>query len=182
MALCAPPGVDIRVRRATAKDKPALTRFDPDKDPEYFVDRLKRQQAGRGILLVAWRNRQPVGNMFLWLDVADEPEIQENLPGVPLLQRARVVESLRGLGIGTKMMMEAEEILKGLGLDRVALAVEPSNVDALRLYTRLGYQDWGYGPVSCVPRKPKPGHKALEVEWCLILEKRLDANETTRAI
>jgi GNAT superfamily N-acetyltransferase len=40
-----------------------------------------------------------------------------------------------------------EDTARRLGDERLALGVGLANVDARRLYERLGYVDWGHGPV-----------------------------------
>jgi GNAT superfamily N-acetyltransferase len=161
------------VKPATYDDLTALEKFDPDDDWEYFVDRLERQKSDRGTLLVAWRDERIVGDIYLWTEEADEPEITRFLPGVPLLQRARVLPALRRQGIGTAMVQAAEELLWAEH-DRVALAVSPDNTGAISLYERLGYEEWQERlVVSCDPRKPKPGEPLLTEELCLVLVKSL---------
>jgi len=45
----------------------------------------------------------------------------------------------RGQGLGTRLLMKAEEQARGLGDDRIVLDVEVDNQDAIRLYQRIGY-------------------------------------------
>ena len=49
----------------------------------WFTDRLARQQRGGGVLLVAWLEGRPVGEVFLDCEPATEPEVRRHLPGVP---------------------------------------------------------------------------------------------------
>jgi GNAT superfamily N-acetyltransferase len=143
-------------------------------DDVYYTDRLDRQHSGRGELLTAWFGIRPVGDVYLWFDPADEPEIRRHLPDVPLLQRARVAPEHRDKGIGTSLMMMAEDRLRLRGYERVALAVLSTNTSAARLYHRLGYQDWGHGLVSCSPREAGRDETSNEVDICEILVKSLD--------
>lgn len=54
-----------------------------------------------------------------------------------------VVEDLRRKGIGTALLRRAEQVIRARGLDLATLGVEDSNVDAIRLYQRMGYQVFG---------------------------------------
>jgi hypothetical protein len=54
----------------------------------------------------------------------------------------------------------------------VALAVVPDNVDAARLYARLGYRDWGEGAIEAAVIRPD-GAERGETEVCHILTKPL---------
>jgi GNAT superfamily N-acetyltransferase len=114
----------------------------------FFADRLARQEAGRGLLLVALVDGRPVGDVYLWLEPAEEPEVRRYLPGVPLLGHLEVLPELRSHGIGTEIMRVAEELLRRGGHQRVALGVDMDNHRAAELYHRLGYTHWGYAPAD----------------------------------
>lgn len=115
----------------------------------YFTDRLRRQAENRGVLLACWLDDLPVGVAYLWLEPADEPEIRRDLPGVPLLQHLEVHPQYRRQGVGTGVVLAACHYLWRLGHQRVALAVDLDNHQAMSLYTRLGFQEWDGPPVRC---------------------------------
>ena len=73
------------------------------REPHWFTDRLSRQQRGGGVLLVAWLEGRPVGEVFLDCEPAIEPEVRRQLPGVPRLDHLEVVGPLWGHGtvVGT---------------------------------------------------------------------------------
>ena len=75
----------------------------------FFRDRLDQQGRREGELLIAWSDAAAVGDVYLWLSPADEPEVRAFLPGVPLLNHLEVVEYLRRQGIGTKLVARAED-------------------------------------------------------------------------
>jgi GNAT superfamily N-acetyltransferase len=132
---------------------------DPGKDLEvlaenlgqrvFFADRLSRQQSDNGVLLVAWWDDQPIGDAYLWLEEAEEPEIREYLPGVALLTHVEIQAPYRSRGIGTSMIACAERILVRRNHKQVALAVEISNVRAAKLYSRLDYHVCPHPLVPC---------------------------------
>lgn len=138
-------------------------------DNGHFPDWLHRQRAGRGELLVALVSGRHVGTVYLWLEDADELPIRRHLPGVPLLRHLRVSGPYRRRSIGTKLIAVAEHRLRDTGHDRVAIAVDVHNTEAIRLYTRLGYHDWGHGTVECHPIDAELG----EMELCAVLVKPL---------
>jgi hypothetical protein len=134
---------DLTIRPAHPDDLALLTRALGE--AAYFTDRLTRQKADRGELLVALRADRPVGHVYLGWEPPDEPEIREHLPGVPVLQRLEVHGPYR----------------------RIALAVEESNTDATPLYVQLGWRKWQYGQVAC----QAPDSDAIEI--CDLLTKAL---------
>ncbi len=136
----------VEIRKASVGDLPALA--SALGQPAFFADRLERQAAGKGILLVALLDGTPVGDVYLWCERPEEPEIDERLPGVPLVTHLEVHPDLRRKGIGTAILDAAEDLLAGEGFKQVALGVGPGNVDATRLYERRGYVDWGYPAVE----------------------------------
>ena len=66
----------------------------------WFTDRLVRQQRGGGVVLVAWLEGRPVGELFLDFEPAKEPEVRRHLPGVPQLDHLEVLGPFRGRGSG----------------------------------------------------------------------------------
>ena len=136
----------MNIDLATEADLPALVADMPQQ--ELLMDRLLRQSRGAGQLLVVRDNDRPVGMVYLWREPADEPEIRERLPAVPLLMHFEVLKEYRGYGIGTRLLQEAEQRLHDAGHRRVALGVDPNNLDAVRLYRRNGYWHWPYGDVA----------------------------------
>jgi GNAT superfamily N-acetyltransferase len=136
-----------------------------------FYDRFRRHhaQAKRGHLLVAWQAGRPVGVVYLWLEKAEEPEIREHLPGVPLLMNLEVRDDQRGRGYGTELIKAAEGWLEEwlphnrAKVNRVALGVGIDNLTAEKLYLHLGYEPWPRQElVSCRafadPNKLEPCH------------------------
>jgi ribosomal protein S18 acetylase RimI-like enzyme len=52
-----------------------------------------------------------------------------------------VDQRVRGRGLGSQMMSDAEAWLRGSGTPKLNLMVRTSNAAALRFYERLGYED-----------------------------------------
>jgi GNAT superfamily N-acetyltransferase len=135
----------MEIRRAAEADLDAVVAALGQR--HYFADRLARQQGEAGVLLVAWLEGRPVGDVFLTWEPADEPEVRRWLPGVPRLVHLEVLGRLQRRGIGTALIRAGEDLARRLGHQRLALGVEVGNPDARRLYERLGYADWGHGAV-----------------------------------
>jgi GNAT superfamily N-acetyltransferase len=140
----------------------------------WFTDRLARQQRGGGVLLVAWLDGRPVGEVFLECEPANEPEVRRQLPGVPRLDHLEVLGPLWGQGIGTALIRAAEDTARQLGHERIALGVGLDNPKARRLYGRLGYADWGHGTVvGTWVEYPDDGPPVTLSETWSVLVKRL---------
>ena len=88
----------------------------------WFTDRLARQQRGGGVVLVAWLEGRPVGEVFLECEPATEPEVRRHLSSVPRLGRLEVPGPFQGRGIGTALIGAAEATARQLGYVRIALA------------------------------------------------------------
>ena len=50
-----------------------------------------------------------------------------------------VAETLRGQGIASAALSQAEDLVRDAGLEALCMDVVPDNLPALRLYHRLGY-------------------------------------------
>lgn len=160
---------DLVVKRAAPADLEPLVKALGD--ATYYADWLARQDEGRGELLIAFLHDRPVGAIYLWLEDADESELRERLPGVPLLRHLRVLRSRQRQRIGTTLIGIAEDRLRTLGHTKVALAVDVSNIGAARLYARLGYTDWTFGEISCSPLATPNGNRSMDI--CSVLVKPL---------
>jgi GNAT superfamily N-acetyltransferase len=140
----------------------------------WFTDRLVRQQRGGGVLLVAWLDDRPVGDVYLDCEPAKEPEVRRHLPGVPVLDHLEVAGPFQGRGIGSALIHAAEATARQLGHERIALGVGLDNPKARRLYERLGYIDWGHGTVvGNWVEHPDDGPPVTLSEVCDMLVKRL---------
>lgn len=160
------------VHTATPADLPALVRGLGQQ--HYFDDRLRRQRVGHGLLLAAWLGAAAVGDVYLRFEPADEPELRERLPGVPLLQHLEVRAGLRNRRIGSRLIRAAERVLRELGHSRVALGVALDNHDAARLYRRHGYREWPHPPIPTSSEEVRPdGSTYRRRELCQILVKNL---------
>jgi predicted N-acetyltransferase YhbS len=126
----------------------------------YFADRIGRARHDLGVLLVAWRRGEPVGDVYLWCEPHEEPELREAYPGVPLLNHLAVAPPHHGAGIGTALVRAAHDAARRRGHDRIVLGVGVDNLDAKRLYERLGYRDWGRGPITARWTEPD-GHGGI---------------------
>ncbi|MEW9547602.1 GNAT family N-acetyltransferase [Nonomuraea sp. NPDC050783] len=143
----------------------------------YFRDRLAKQDAGHGLLLVAWEREEAVGDVYVWLAPAEEPELRERLPGVALLTHLEVTATRRGQGIGTELLWAAEDRLLARGHERVALGVGLDNLGAQRLYRRRGYVEWPYGTVATTEVVYHPdGTSERRPEVCRVMVRRLGHN------
>ncbi|MCU1676471.1 MAG: N-acetyltransferase, partial [Frankiales bacterium] len=124
--------------------------------------------------LVAWLHGEAVGCVYVWFEDAEEAELRKHLPGVPLLNRLRVVERLRNNRIGTELVRAAARVAGGRGHTQLALGIGLDNTDAERLYLRLGFVEWPHGLVDTYYVVFKDGNEIREPELCRILVKELD--------
>src|SRR4029453_11916210 len=168
-----PSVTEMEIRPASAGDlEPLVAVFGSER--RFFTDCLARQGAGRGVLLGAWRDGWPVGDVFLSLGPADEPEVRRHLPGVPTLVHLEVLGPLQRRGIGPALGRAGEAAARRLGHDRIALGVGLDNPGARRLYERLGYIDWGHGHTITSWRERRPDSAPVTVtETIDMLVKRL---------
>jgi predicted N-acetyltransferase YhbS len=152
-----PPGEPV-IRIATRHDLEALVAAFGQR--MLFTDRIGRTRQRAGDLLVAWVGDAPVGDVYLWCEALEEPELRASFPGVPLLNHLEVAGGWRGRGVGTALVRAAERAAARRGHRLLLLGVAPGNARAKGLYARLGYADWGGGTI--VSRWTEPdGHGGI---------------------
>lgn len=135
------PAAQVHLRWARRRDVRKIGHSLGREHGAYYRARVPAQARGDGRILVAIDSSgSPVGAVWVSWTWADEPEVNEYLPKVPLLYHFEVQKEMRGLGIGTRLLRYAEATLRAAGHDRVALGVDQWNIDARRLYERLGYR------------------------------------------
>jgi GNAT superfamily N-acetyltransferase len=143
----------IHFRLATKEDLPLLewygqyTHF-----RRVFAKTFREQQLGSRVMLVADLNGFPVGQIFILLHVNQaRGNMYPRAACRGYLYSLRVMDHLQGMGIGTRLIQEAEKILKHRGLQWAIISVAKNNSRARQLYERLGYRvytespgDWQY--------------------------------------
>ncbi|MEV0198456.1 GNAT family N-acetyltransferase [Nonomuraea sp. NPDC050691] len=137
---------DIGIDPATPGDLPDLLRAFGQET--YFRRQLTRQAEARGVLLVARQSTRVVGDVYLWLEPKEEPELEEAFPGVPLITHLEVVPDRRRRGIGSAIMGHIESRLTERGCKQVVLGLDPANAIARRFYETLGYLEWTQGALQ----------------------------------
>jgi RimJ/RimL family protein N-acetyltransferase len=91
------------------------------------------------------------------------------MPGAPVLTHVEVVPEQQGNGVGKLIVRTAEELARAHGRSEIALGVRPENERARKLYTGLGYADWGLGPINAVVMvfddegEREDGHELCEI-------------------
>ena len=129
----------IEVRPATEADFKALLARDPASE-SYERNRYEAQERGEGLLLIAWDGDEIRGRVRFrffskYVEVLDElgefPEINA-LDAWPT-----------GAGVGTIIINECERLAAERGDEMIGIGVLVTNVNARRLYERLGYEYWG---------------------------------------
>ena len=125
---------DITVRLCAAGDLPKLEWFGAfAHHREIFAREYERHLRGTNLMLVADLHGFPVGQA--WADVE-----KRRAESIGVIWAVRVLPPLQGLGVGSALVQSAEQCLRARGFRRAELGVETWNVDARRLYDRLGYR------------------------------------------
>jgi GNAT superfamily N-acetyltransferase len=160
---------DVSIRTADHDD---VRTFVQDEDDQHFFH--KHLGPDQGVLLLAFRAGRFVGQIFLRLDPAEEPELRHGLPGVPRLQRFKVLPEHQRSGIGQRLIRAAERWLYAEGHRQVALGVHPDNAGAIKLYERLSFAVWREDTLTTFREHVhEDGSTFREEEPCLVFYKAL---------
>ncbi|MFE7600121.1 GNAT family N-acetyltransferase [Streptomyces sp. NPDC057494] len=130
----------VEIGPCRAADVPLLGRFLPTPGaPARHAERFARQEAGAGTYLLARRDGVPVGNGQVRWDGCAAPEVRAAVGDCPEFNGLDVREDLRGRGIGTALILAAEDLARERGRTALGLGVADDNPRAAALYARLGY-------------------------------------------
>ncbi|MFA6602672.1 MAG: GNAT family N-acetyltransferase [Candidatus Shapirobacteria bacterium] len=139
----------------------------------YHEQRLERQNKGETTWLNGWEGNSPVGHIEIEWSGSRYKQIQKWIKNCPNLDAIGVKEEKRSQGIGTKLIAEAEKLIKERGYGASGLCVSLENKGAIRLYEKLGYKDWGKGDFGISWTKFEKDGKTEEIrEECTYLVKR----------
>jgi ribosomal protein S18 acetylase RimI-like enzyme len=151
------PDGPVVVRAAERRDLPAIVEIyrslgkhhaalDPTSyrvpEAEPVRDRFARvleAQAADDAHFVAEVGGQVVGQLSLYAE-APTGDGSIRLPRRAAEIGIAVLDDWRGRGVGTALMEAAEAWARERGLDRLLLSVDTANVDAARLYERMGFR------------------------------------------
>ena len=123
------------VRAAHPRDR---TNLDP-----HWEGALVGQEAGRWLMLTAWHEQQLVGSGCLRWEGPFNAEMAERFPGIVELAFLQVEADFRGAGLGTRLIVLAEQQARQRGERVLGLAVGLENLRARSLYERLGFVSTG---------------------------------------
>ncbi len=127
--------MDCRIRRCRQDDLRKLEWDGLFTHHREIIERTWRQhRTGRQVMLVAEAGGAPVAQV--WIDLA-----RARSRRTAIIWALRVHPALQGRGIGTRVLREAETVIRRRGFAAAELVVENGNEHAQRLYKRLGYRE-----------------------------------------
>jgi ribosomal protein S18 acetylase RimI-like enzyme len=163
--------VPIVIRQAERSDVNKLEWFGQYSHFRLLIRKAYREQVhGRRIMLVADFNGFPVGQVIIQMSSTNIRIADGSTRAY--LYSFRVLDLFQGMGIGTRLLHEAEMLLRNRGFSYTSLSVAINNPDAYRLYRRNGYYVLGEdaGRWSYVDQY---GITHQVEEPCRVLEKNL---------
>ncbi len=130
--------LDVVFRPARLDDLPKLEWFGQyARYRRLFRRTFDEQQRGLRLMLLAEVRDFPVGQVFIHFSDRECRRGQTDARGY--LYALRVLEPFQGQGIGSRLIAEAEQVLRARGYRRAVIAAAKGNERARRLYERLGY-------------------------------------------
>jgi ribosomal protein S18 acetylase RimI-like enzyme len=148
--------IEVTIRLCRSEDLPALEWFGLfTAHREIIRSVYDSQERGESIMLVAEAQGFPIGQTRIDLT-------RKHADATGVLWAVRVFPTLQNLGIGTRLMAVAEQLLRCQACAYAELGVEKDNPHAKRFYERQGYGvvgmvqgEYGYTtPEGVVTRVP----------------------------
>jgi len=100
---------------------------------------FEASRAGRRTILLARHDDVLVGTVqAVWEDDTEEPTLLP--PGSAVIHHLRTHPDHRRMGIGRRLLAEAERLAIDRGVGELTLGVEPENVVARLLYEHFGFR------------------------------------------
>jgi ribosomal protein S18 acetylase RimI-like enzyme len=163
--------IPITLRLAVKADLPKLEWYGQYTHFRHVFRRtFTDQQLGRRLMLLAVGNNFPIGQIFILLKSIKHTAPDGSTPAY--FYAFRVMEFFRGMGIGTRLIQEAESIVHSQGASWARIAVAKDNPKARQLYERLGYRIYAEDPGNW-SYLDHQGMVQHQHEPCWLLEKNL---------
>ncbi|HAL49738.1 MAG: GNAT family N-acetyltransferase [SAR202 cluster bacterium] len=125
---------NLLIREAKAGDAAQLaSALEPEVSHWQIANRWQEHLDGHRVLLVAEIDGHPVGSVSIG-------GARRERPGSLRCFALDVGQSYRRLGIGTALVAAVEDQARRRNLAAVHLEVAVDNINAIRLYERLGYE------------------------------------------
>ena len=170
------PTLPISIRPARQDELAILQAiFSPNDFAGHHAQRFRVQADGKGVYLIAWHQGEPVGHFLLHWEGPDTDTSEHYPYPTPYLEAGSTRAAYRRKSVATRLIQYAEALVQDRGCSSIGLAVGSSdNPDARRLYTQLGYRDWGKGEflVSWTFRNAA-GEEGIDSEVCVYMFKQL---------
>lgn len=133
--------IPVDVRQCTKADLEKLIAREPVVAKRaYEIERFEAQERGECALLVAWHGETIHGRVrLMWRSKYDE--VVKDLGEFPEINALDAWPT--GEGVGSQIIEACERVSSERGFTRIGIGVEVSNVNALRLYERVGFEHWG---------------------------------------
>ncbi|HIV56955.1 MAG TPA: GNAT family N-acetyltransferase [Candidatus Stackebrandtia faecavium] len=131
----------MRIRACRDRDVQKLDEFNPSANVESrHRQRFAQQRDGEATYLLAWHGSRIFGHALVLWRGGKEPPVREAYPDCPEINALEIFPpTLRGKGLGSALIAACEREIAAAGYGQVGLGVERDNVEAARLYRRLGY-------------------------------------------
>ena len=166
-----PLNFEAVIRPANAADLPKLEWFGQYWHYRKIFERTFREHLqGRRLMLVADVNGFPVGQVFIQFESIERRFADGRERAY--LYSLRVLTPFQKRGLGTQLIMAAEEYIRARGCQWITIAVAKDNLGAQRLYGRLGFTVFSEDPGKWSFIDPG-GRRHFVDEPCWVMQKPL---------
>ena len=165
----------VEVRRLAPADRDAFQGTMPSWNAGEYAGRLRYQEGGLAVQVVAWAGAVAVGRAMVVLPGHPEWSASAFREGCPELRDVGVAEDRQRRGVGGRLIAASEDATRAAGFERLGLAVglDDGYEAARALYERWGYT-FAHGPFVQAARLHGDGGVTFPVAGvCVYLVKAL---------
>jgi ribosomal protein S18 acetylase RimI-like enzyme len=159
----------MEVRRCALEDLERLRELWPTPD-DVAGSHYAEQHDGHALFIVAWDSQEPLGWAVVHWDGCIGGNARAAVPVCAEILHLHVRAEHRNRGVGSTLVGAAERAISDRGLSHAGLSVGADNIDAARLYERLGYQRTHITDISAYSWRDKDGtvHHERELNELLL--------------
>ena len=133
------------IRKAKLEDLVTLKIFLPSEIPGFLEEVIKEFNNMEADWILAFDQGSEVGHLRIRWGGTKNTYAKQFVKKTPNIECFGIKQEYQSLGIGTKILKTAEELIKNHGYRLAGLSLEITNAKAKEFYLKRGYNEWDHG-------------------------------------
>jgi GNAT superfamily N-acetyltransferase len=104
--------MNLLIRQANFSDLEILNQYLPTNIPHFHEDKIRQQESGDSLWLIAWKENIPAGHLQIRWTGSKIDKVNKIINNCPNIESVGVSEEYRRQGVGTQLTVDAIKLVK----------------------------------------------------------------------